>query len=104
MSKDIKPGSFADGIRKLNTRGALCRPANLTKIRARLLLRYMDTFKREWYCDHSEQDPDYEKDETDMQMAMQWILNQVNKRWPQNELFSDEHPQAIDKETLKQKQ
>jgi hypothetical protein len=89
MENEIKPGSFADGVRKINTRGALVLPARLTKKRGRLLLEFIDQFKHNWYCDHDEKDPGYKEDENDMQMAMRWILNEVNKRWSQNELYTD---------------
>ncbi len=82
----IRPGSFADGIRSINTKGALVRPARLTKARAILLLDFIEEFKRNWYCHHDESETLPEQ-EDDMQLAMQWIFNQINKRWSQNELY-----------------
>lgn len=81
----IKPGSFADGIRKINTNGAFVIPVRLTKKRARLLIDFIEEFKRDWNNKHEEG----HHSENDMQSAMQWILNQVSKRWSQNELYSD---------------
>jgi methanogenic corrinoid protein MtbC1 len=83
----IKEGSFADGIRALNTRGALVIPTRLTKARARVLLDFVDEFKHHWYATH---DKDNTEGEDDMQQAMQWVMNQISKRWSQNELFRDE--------------
>lgn len=82
---EIKEGSFADGIRKLNTKGALVIPTRLTKARARILLDYIPVFKHKWYCEHNEKG---HPGEDDMQNAMQWLANQINKRWSQNELYS----------------
>lgn len=82
MKSTIKKDSFADGIRKLNTKGALCTPANLTKKRAIILLDFIGEFKHHWYSKH---DDNFMED--DMQKACQWIVNQINKRWSQNELY-----------------
>lgn len=83
---EIQKGTFADGIRMLNTKGALVKPVRLTKARGRMLLQYIDEFKHRWYCDHPTADKEMEDE---MQFTMQWILNQVNKRWSQNELYSE---------------
>lgn len=94
----IKLGSFADGIRMLNEKRALMLPANLTKKRAIILLDFIDEFKRNWYCDHKEGD-DFLED--DMQKACQWLLNQINKRWSQNELYYPNKKQRKHEDGLK---
>jgi len=78
----IKPGSFADGIRMLNERGALVIPARLTKKRALMLLDFIGEFQHRWHGRHEEG----HHLEHDMQMTCQWLINQINKRWSQNEL------------------
>lgn len=80
----IKPGSFADGIRMLNEKGALVVPVKLTKQRAVMLLDFIGEFKHDWYCLHEEG----HHLEDDMQKTCQWLLNQINKRWSQNELHT----------------
>ena len=81
---EILEGSFADGIRKLNTKGALVVSTKLTKKRALMLLNFIDEFKHNWYCQHEEG----HNLENDMQKTCQWLLNEINKRWSQNELYA----------------
>lgn len=86
-ASSIKEGSFADGIRLINTRGAFVKPTRLTKQRAVILLDYIDEYKRSWYCSHPEGEG-FEDMENEMQMACQWLMNQISKRWSQNELYA----------------
>lgn len=86
-SSSIKKGSFADGIRMINTRGAFIKPARLTKQRAIILLDYIEEYKRSWYCSHPENEG-FEDMENEMQLACQWLMNQISKRWSQNELYA----------------
>lgn len=85
-ASSIKEGSFADGIRLINTRGAFIKPARLTKQRAIILLDFIDEYKRSWYCSHPEGEG-FEDMENEMQLACQWLMNQISKRWSQNELY-----------------
>lgn len=81
----IKKDSFADGIKAFNTRGAFVIPTRLTKNRGRILWESVNEFRRNWYMDH----PD-SVGEDEMQFAMQWLVNQINKRWSQAELYRNE--------------
>lgn len=85
VEEDIKV-PFSEGIRMLNMKGALVQPARLTKGRAIMLLEFVGQFKENFYMEH---DNPSKKMEDDMQFAMQWVVNQVNKRWSQNELYSE---------------
>lgn len=89
--KGIEPRSFADGIRMINEKGALVVPTRLTKKRAVILLDMVGRFREEWNMTHKEG----HHAEDDMQHAVQWLCNQIFKRWSQNELYS-----AIDKTLL----
>ena len=89
-SPSLQINSFAHGVKMANTRGALISPVRLTKAHGRILARYIDEFKQNWYCTHDDEGDDtYKQEEKLMQESMQWILNQVNKRWSQNELYSE---------------
>lgn len=81
----IKPGSFADGIRMLNEKGALVIPVNLTKRRAIILLDLIHKGLEDWNCTHEEG----HFNEHDVQAAVQWVRNQVFKRWSQTELYNE---------------
>jgi hypothetical protein len=84
----IEPGSFADGVRMLNTRGALVLPGvRLTKKRAVIILSAISEFEHNWNVVNDHRD---EEAYNEMRMAMQWIVNQINKRWSQNELYASE--------------
>ncbi|HAB52523.1 MAG TPA: hypothetical protein DCE80_10210 [Ignavibacteriales bacterium] len=85
-ASSIKEGSFADGIRLINTRGSFVKPTRLTKQRAIILLDFIDEYKRSWYCSHPEGEG-FEDMENEMQLACQWLMSQISKRWSQNELY-----------------
>lgn len=85
-ASSIKKGSFADGIRMINTKGAFVKSTRLTKHRAVILLDFIDEYKRSWYCSHPE-GAGFEDMENEMQLACRWLLNQISKRWSQNELY-----------------
>lgn len=78
----IQKDSFADGIRALNTRGALVIPVRLTKHRAIILLDIISRGIEDWNMSHEEG----HFNEHDVQAGAQWVRNQISKRWSQNEL------------------
>ena len=81
----MKKNSFAEGLRLINTKGALVKPGvRLTKARAQIILSFVHKYRHEWNDTHEESDAD-----NDMQSAMQWILNKIYKRWSQNEIYSE---------------
>jgi hypothetical protein len=83
----LKTESFAEGIKAINTKGAFVIPGvRLTKRRARMLIDFIGKFKENYYMEHDEKNA---HNEDDMQFACQWLLNQISKRWSQNELYSD---------------
>jgi hypothetical protein len=59
---------------------------NMTEEQSKAVLDFIDEYKRSWYCSHPEGEG-FDEMENEMQMACQWLMNQISKRWSQNELY-----------------
>lgn len=75
---------FTDAIKQLNTKGPLMPKVKLTKKRALILLDMIHRYRHEWNFNHEEG----HHLENEMQSAVNWLSNQIFKRWSQNDLYS----------------
>lgn len=80
----LKKGSFAAGLQDMATRGIKGTNVRLTKKRARILRNLINEHRHEISVRYEK-----EGDEDDFCAAMQWLANQIDKRWSVFELVDD---------------
>lgn len=81
-----KKGEFAEGLRQLNTKGALVLPIRLNKRAGRMLMQIVNHSKDQVAVNFPEEGT---QQEDDFHTALQFIVNEVSKRWSLSELYRD---------------
>lgn len=75
--------SLAEGLQLFFTRGALVQPVKMTKRRAVIMLNMLKHFEENFEMDFRVEDDEMYHD---YQMAIQWVFNEINKRYSQADL------------------